>query len=59
MLCESCDALIINGLLCHEHGCPDSWRTYRRECPWCGQEFKPESKDQRFCDEDCAQSYYG
>lgn len=55
--CRSCEVLTINGILCHEHGCPDAWRTETRECKWCGSEFKPEDRNQRFCDEDCAESY--
>ena len=30
MLCRSCDALVINGLLCHEFGCPDRKRVRPR-----------------------------
>jgi hypothetical protein len=59
MLCESCYALRINGLLCHEHGCPDAHKTETRECKWCGNAFAPEDRGQRFCDDDCTQSYWG
>jgi hypothetical protein len=45
-MCQSCEALTINGVLCHEHGCPDAWRDYKRKCAWCGQEFIPENKYQ-------------
>lgn len=55
--CPSCEASMINGVLVHEAGCPDAWRTETRECKWCGRPFKPESREQRFCDEDCARSY--
>jgi len=57
MLCESCEALVINGVLCHEHGCPDSWKDTLRECKWCGQTFIPEEPGEQFCDESCAESY--
>jgi len=57
-MCQSCEAIVINGLLCHEYGCPDAWRTYNRECKWCGAEFKPENREQTCCSEDCAESYY-
>jgi hypothetical protein len=50
--------LVINGVICHEHGCPDAWKDYTRTCKWCGTEFKPEDRHQRFCDEDCARSYF-
>jgi len=55
--CDSCDALMINGVYCHETGCPDAWKDARRECPWCGATFTPEERYQKFCSEDCAESY--
>ena len=57
-MCNSCEALMINGVLCHETGCPEAWKDYVRECKWCGQEFKPEEKWQKCCSEDCAEAYY-
>ena len=53
MLCESCDCVYINGIKCHELGCPDKWKDEVRECPWCGREFKPEYKQQEYCCDDC------
>jgi len=52
-MCQSCEALTINGVYCHEIGCPDSWMDYKRECFWCASEFQPEERDQAFCDQDC------
>ncbi|KKL95470.1 hypothetical protein LCGC14_1854320, partial [marine sediment metagenome] len=43
-MCSSCEAVMINGVHCHEFGCPDAWREKKRECPWCGQEFIPEDR---------------
>ena len=57
-MCEQCEALIINGILCHEHGCPDAWKDYKRECTWCGQEFMPEYKDQTHCSEQCTNTEF-
>jgi len=57
-MCASCQALTINGLLCHEMGCPDAWLDYVRECKWCGQEFRPEERGQTCCSEECGQAYY-
>ena len=57
-MCEQCEALMINGLYCHEIGCPVAWKDYNRECKWCGQEFKPEDQGQKFCEDSCAESYY-
>jgi hypothetical protein len=58
-MCNSCSAVMINKVLCHEYGCPDSWQDKTKECKWCGTEFKPEEKDQEFCGDDCLSSFYG
>ncbi len=52
-MCDSCEVLNINGVNCHEHGCPDAWMDQVRECKWCGSAFQPEEKGQWFCDDDC------
>ena len=57
-LCNSCEVLSINGVKCHEQGCPDSWRDEVHECKWCGTEFIPDLPFQKFCCDDCAESYY-
>lgn len=57
-MCEQCEVMTINGVLCHEHGCPDAWKDYERECDWCGTEFIPENRDQIYCCPSCAASYY-
>ena len=54
--CDSCDAVMINGVYCHEHGCPDGWRDQPEECFWCGTEFKPQVQFQRCCSESCHQA---
>ena len=59
-MCDQCQAVMINGVHCHELGCPVAWRDYRNECDWCGGEFRPEFQSQRFCCDSCAeQDYYG
>ena len=58
-MCNSCESLGINGVLCHEIGCPDAWRDYVRECKWCGRQFSPDDRDQTCCDESCAAVYHG
>lgn len=58
-MCNQCEVMTINGVLCHEHGCPDAWKDYKRECAWCGQEFTPEDKDQICCGDECAECYCG
>jgi hypothetical protein len=59
MLCNGCNPIAINGLLCHETGCPEAWRTRTRECRNCGSEFSPEEPLQTFCDEACWRSFNG
>jgi hypothetical protein len=57
--CPSCELARINGIVCHETGCPDAWRTAVRSCDWCGTEFAPADANQRFCDDSCYASYFG
>lgn len=52
-VCQSCQPARINGVLCHEHGCPDAGRDEVRECRFCGCEFKPENRFQKCCSEEC------
>ncbi len=47
--CDSCEMLGINGLACHETGCPDAWKDYAVDCFQCGCEFKREERFQRLC----------
>lgn len=54
--CDSCQAVIVNGILCHESGCPDAWADRVRSCRWCGEEFLPEAKHQTYCCESCRQA---
>lgn len=55
--CSSCEACVINGVYCHETGCPDSWKDERRECKWCGLTFTPKEKHQWCCCDECFQDY--
>lgn len=59
MQCSSCQLLRINGIVCHEIGCPDSWKTTTRECKNCGCEFAPEDRRSEFCDVQCYGFYWG
>lgn len=45
--CDSCAALMINGVYCHETGCPNT----PRHCAECGS---PCDHGQRFCSDECA-----
>ena len=55
--CNQCDVLYINGVKCHEAGCPEAYKDEIRVCKWCGSEFEPENKKQDFCCDECYQSY--
>ena len=48
--CDGCSPDVINGVFCHETGCPDAWRDYEIECRECGFDFQPEERDQVLCD---------
>ncbi len=48
-MCDSCQALMINGVHCHETGCPDAWEDHTRECFICGFDFQPEDRYQTVC----------
>ena len=59
MRCQSCEVAMIQGVRCHEHGCPDAWRDEVRECRECGCDFEPESRHQQLCSESCLCAYHG
>ena len=40
--CQSCEMLSINGVPCHETGCPDAWIGQPTRCFECGCDFVPE-----------------
>lgn len=54
-----CEKLRINGIVTHEIGCPERWRDKQIDCSWCGSNFIPVERLQKFCCEDCAESYGG
>ena len=51
--CDQCEELMINGVRCHEQGCPNMWKDEVRECKWCGDKFRPRYKWQRYCSDEC------
>ena len=59
MRCPQCQIAYINGIRCHETGCPEAWKDYDRECDHCGCDFRPEERYQRFCSPCCACSAFG
>jgi hypothetical protein len=58
MLCNQCEALVINGVLCHETGCPNAWKR-KRECKECGTTFVPGNRYQDCCSDSCNAACYG
>jgi len=58
-MCDSCEALMINGVHCHETGCPVAWKDHTSLCDWCGYGFKPEFEGQRYCSSDCQEGDLG
>lgn len=62
--CDQCQVLSIQGVACHETGCPNSWidpvtgKAFQQECYACGSMFLPGTKGQRYCSTDCQESYY-
>lgn len=55
--CDGCCPLVINGTLCHEQGCPDSWRDTSVTCFECGHEFyRTENRFQKLCP-DCMEEH--
>ena len=56
--CHSCEVSYINGVRCHETGCPEAWKEKKHNCAWCGQDFTPEEKTQILCSEECAEAYF-
>jgi hypothetical protein len=58
-MCKSCEAMMINGVLCHEEGCPEAYKDYKEECAWCGADFIPEYAGQNCCSDSCYCEYNG
>lgn len=55
--CGSCQLVRINGMVCHELGCPEAWTSEVRECKECGGTFKPKAKRQCCCSNSCRRAY--
>ena len=51
--CDGCQLLFINGAMCHEIGCPESWKDYSIECHECGCDFIRSERSEAVCP-DCA-----
>lgn len=47
--CDGCSPCMVNGVLCHEQGCFDSWRDRQVDCFQCGFPFYPTERYQNHC----------
>lgn len=52
MTCDQCEMISIQGVPCHETGCPNAWRGIKT-CDACLQDFEPEYRFQRYCSGSC------
>ena len=52
--CDQCEPLMINGMFCHETGCPNAWRDTKITCFECGFDFYPDERYRTVCN-DCNQ----
>jgi len=64
MKCDDCDSVTINGIPCHENGCPSdhinllTGMKHEVICNWCDSYFEPDYKRQNCCDDDCYDAFY-
>ena len=56
--CDGCSPSIINGVFCHEQGCPDAWKDRKVICDECGETFYPIEYYQSVCT-DCQNNWDG
>ena len=54
--CNQCEVMVINGVKCHERGCPNE--TVKKDCFQCGFKFEAARREfDRFCP-DCIENIY-
>lgn len=56
MTCDQCSAVMIQGVYCHETGCPNA---RRYECRECGSMYAHRDEAAVCCDPDNASQYVG
>lgn len=56
MECKGCEVVYINGVKCHELGCPEAWKDETITCTECGCEFKRTFRTQKVCST-CYETY--
>ena len=51
--CDQCQLARIQGVVCHEIGCPDAWKGSVKECKACGDDFRPKNlfqyRHEKYC----------
>lgn len=55
--CDGCSPTVIQGVFCHEQGCPDAWRDRAKACDECGNDFYPTDRYQSVCDDCCSDPF--
>lgn len=56
--CDQCQLARIQGVVCHETGCPDAWK-HRRECRNCPRQYTPRDNWMDCCSRSCYRAYHG
>ncbi len=67
MMCDQCHVVRINGIACHETGCPNwnldpmTGKRQTQQCPWCGCAFTQTDEHDYgdYCDDTCRRADYG
>ena len=59
LTCDSCQILAINGVACHEQGCPNGHKNKTADCKECGRTFRLKHNGQTLCSNKCHREYYG
>jgi hypothetical protein len=47
--CNDCSPTRINGVLCHEQGCPSAWKDYAKTCIECDASFYSPNPHRKVC----------
>lgn len=61
--CDNCNPVAIQGIVCHEEGCPTPWRGANsvRECKNCPRKFTPNTElrwHSGMCSVGCYRDYW-
>ena len=49
MRCDSCQMATIQGIPCHETGCPVDAEMRRNACGECGEQMETDGRNTRYC----------